>query len=78
MELKESPEYEKRIGIWFYATQPDGIGGTIKTKPTDFVVREVTKPLQGLRGRGAEPHNRVEHKPLLSLSGSRERGQSPR
>jgi tRNA pseudouridine13 synthase len=42
MELKESPEYEKRIGIWFYATQPEGIGGTIKTVPSDFIVREVT------------------------------------
>ncbi|RZN34052.1 MAG: tRNA pseudouridine(13) synthase TruD [Methanophagales archaeon ANME-1-THS] len=62
MELKESPEYEKQIGIWFYATKTDGIGGVIKTIPADFVVREITEPLQG---RGAEPH-------------TRERGQSPR
>lgn len=51
MELKESPEYEKRIGIWFYATKTDGIGGTIKTRPSDFIVREVTNRTEGNEGK---------------------------
>jgi tRNA pseudouridine13 synthase len=51
MELKESPEYEKRIGIWFYATQTEGIGGTIKTIPSDFIVREVTNRTEGNEGK---------------------------
>nr|QNO56540.1 putative tRNA pseudouridine synthase D [Methanosarcinales archaeon ANME-1 ERB7] len=42
MELKASPEFEKRIGIWFYSTNSEGIGGTIKTIPADFNVREIT------------------------------------
>ena len=42
MELKASPEFEKRIGIWFYSTISEGIGGTIKTIPADFNVREIT------------------------------------
>jgi tRNA pseudouridine13 synthase len=42
MELTESPEFESRIGIWFYFTKADGIGGLIKTKPADFFVREIT------------------------------------
>ncbi|MHC1577819.1 MAG: tRNA pseudouridine(13) synthase TruD, partial [Candidatus Methanospirareceae archaeon] len=42
MSLKESPESEKRIGIWYYSTKTEGIGGFIKTRPSDFVVREVT------------------------------------
>lgn len=51
MELKKSLEYEKRIGIWFYATQTDGIGGTLKTIPTDFIVREVTNRTEGEEGK---------------------------
>jgi len=50
MALKESPEFEKRIGIWFYATRGDGIGGTIKTLPADFCVREVTNRTEGTEG----------------------------
>jgi tRNA pseudouridine13 synthase len=42
MELKASPEFEKRIGIWFYSTISEGIGGTIKTISADFNVREIT------------------------------------
>jgi len=42
MILKASPEFEKRIGIWFYSTISEGIGGTIKTIPADFNVREIT------------------------------------
>ncbi|MEA1998939.1 MAG: tRNA pseudouridine(13) synthase TruD [Euryarchaeota archaeon] len=42
MILKASPEFEKRIGIWFYSTNSEGIGGTIKTIPADFNVREIT------------------------------------
>lgn len=51
MELKESPEFEKRIGIWFYFTKTKGIGGTIKTKPADFVVREITNRAEGTEGK---------------------------
>lgn len=51
MKLKESPEFEKRIGIWFYSTKADGIGGTIKTKPADFVVREITNRAEGTEGK---------------------------
>ena len=51
MELKESPEYENRIGIWFYATQTGGIGGTIKTVPTDFIVREITNRVEQGEGK---------------------------
>jgi len=51
MELKTSPEFEKRIGIWFYATRADGIGGTIKTIPADFFVREVTNRTEGDEGK---------------------------
>jgi len=42
MALKASPEFEKRIGIYFYSTKSDGIGGTIKTIPADFIVHEIT------------------------------------
>jgi tRNA pseudouridine13 synthase len=51
MELKKSPEFEKRIGIWFYATKADGIGGTIKALPADFFVREVTNRTEGTDGK---------------------------
>lgn len=51
MNLKASPEFEKRIGIWFYATRADGIGGTIKTIPADFFVREVTNRTEGDDGK---------------------------
>ena len=43
MKLKQSPEFEARIGIAFYSTRTEGIGGVIKTKPADFYVREITK-----------------------------------
>jgi len=48
--LKESPKFEKRIGIWFYFTRTEGIGGKIKTKPTDFFVREITNREEGEEG----------------------------
>jgi tRNA pseudouridine13 synthase len=51
MALKASPEFEQRIGIWFYATQSEGLGGTIKTVPSDFVVREVTNRTEGNEGK---------------------------
>jgi tRNA pseudouridine13 synthase len=51
MALKASPEFEHRIGIWFYATQSEGIGGTIKTIPSDFSVREVTNRTEGNEGK---------------------------
>ncbi len=40
--LIASPELERRLGIWYYATRTEGIGGIIKQIPSDFVVREVT------------------------------------
>ncbi len=51
MELKASPEFEKRIGIWYYATQSEGFGGTIKTIPSDFFVHEVTNRIEGNEGK---------------------------
>jgi len=51
MNLKASQEFEKRIGIWFYATRADGIGGAIKTIPADFFVREVTNRTEGGDGK---------------------------
>jgi tRNA(Glu) U13 pseudouridine synthase TruD len=51
MELKESPEFEKRIGIWFYFTKNEGIGGVIKTKPSDFFVLEITNREEGEEGK---------------------------
>lgn len=51
MELKTSPEFENRIGIWFYATRSAGIGGTIKSTPADFSVREVTNRTEGDEGK---------------------------
>ncbi|MBA7529050.1 tRNA pseudouridine synthase D [subsurface metagenome] len=50
-ELKESQEFEKRIGIWFYFTKTEGIGGIIKTKPSDFFVREITNREEGEEGK---------------------------
>lgn len=51
MELKESPEFEKRIGIWFYFTRTEGIGGVIKTIPADFFVREITNRKESEEGK---------------------------
>lgn len=51
MMLQASPEHERRIGIWYYATEAEGIGGTIKTIPADFVVREVTNRTEGAEGK---------------------------
>lgn len=51
MALKASPEFEHRIGIWYYATQSAGLGGTIKTVPSDFLVREVTNRTEGTEGK---------------------------
>lgn len=42
MHQNQPPEFEARIGIAFYSTRTEGIGGVIKTKPTDFYVREIT------------------------------------
>nr|AAU84260.1 conserved hypothetical protein [uncultured archaeon GZfos9C4] len=42
MHQKQPPEFEARIGIAFYSTRTEGIGGVIKTKPADFLVREIT------------------------------------
>ncbi|MGC9445325.1 MAG: tRNA pseudouridine(13) synthase TruD [Candidatus Methanospirareceae archaeon] len=51
MILQESPEAEQRIGIRYYAATTEGIGGTIKTQPADFVVREVTNRTEGTEGK---------------------------
>ncbi|HEW89850.1 MAG TPA: tRNA pseudouridine(13) synthase TruD, partial [Candidatus Bathyarchaeota archaeon] len=45
--LREAPELEKMLGIEFYLTCQDGIGGRIRTLLEDFVVREVLR--NGLR-----------------------------
>ena len=50
-ELKESPKFEKQIGILFYFTRTEGIGGVIKTKPSDFFVREITNKEEGEEGK---------------------------
>ena len=36
------PELERRIGIEFYATESEGIGGVIRAIPEDFVVKEIS------------------------------------
>ena len=51
MELKESLEFEKRIGIWFYSIKTEGMRGIIKTKPSDFYVREITNREEGEEGK---------------------------
>lgn len=51
MKLKQTSEFEKQIGIWFYFTKTDGIGGVIKTKHTDFSVREITNREEGIEGK---------------------------
>jgi tRNA pseudouridine13 synthase len=51
MNLKESPEFEKRIGIWFYSTRAEGIGGEIKRIPVDFFIREITNRAEGDEGK---------------------------
>ena len=51
MNPKQSPEFETQIGIWFYFTRHEGIGGVIKTKPSDFYVREITNREEGKEGK---------------------------
>ncbi len=51
MELKQTSELEKQIGIWFYFTRTEGIGGVIKTKPADFYVREITNREEEKEGK---------------------------
>lgn len=51
MALIESPEFERRIGIRFYATSTEGLGGAIKTQPSDFIVREVTNRKEKEEGK---------------------------
>jgi len=51
MRVHTVSELEKRLGIWFYATRTAGIGGIIKQKPSDFIVREVTNREEGDTGR---------------------------
>ncbi|MCK4731734.1 MAG: tRNA pseudouridine(13) synthase TruD [Methanophagales archaeon] len=51
MSLIESPEYEKRIGIRFYSTSAEGLGGVIKKKPSDFIVREITNRDEKAEGK---------------------------
>jgi tRNA pseudouridine13 synthase len=51
MVLRASPEYERRIGIRYYSTTTEGIGGTIKAQPADFAVREVTNRTEGTEGK---------------------------
>jgi len=48
--MRASPESERRVGILYYATESDGIGGVLKAKPSDFVVREVSQVEIGKEG----------------------------
>ena len=48
--MRESPESDRRIGILYYATESEGIGGVLKAKPSDFVVREVSQVEIGKEG----------------------------
>ncbi len=51
MHQNQPPEFEARIGIAFYSTQTEGIGGVIKTKPADFLVREITNREEQKEGK---------------------------
>ncbi|MEA2032986.1 MAG: tRNA pseudouridine(13) synthase TruD [Euryarchaeota archaeon] len=51
MKLKQPPASEARIGIAFYSTRTEGIGGVIKTKPADFYVREITNRAEQEEGK---------------------------
>ena len=51
MNQNQPPEFEARIGIAFYSTRTEGIGGVIKTKPTDFLVREITNRAEQEEGK---------------------------
>jgi tRNA pseudouridine13 synthase len=39
--LRESHPTEQKMGIRFYATQKEGVGGRIRLKPSDFIVEEI-------------------------------------
>ena len=49
MTLRDAHPLERRVGIDYYVTDPDGVGGQLKECPEDFRVREVeavdTEPL---------------------------------
>ncbi len=51
MHQNQPPEFEARIGIGFYSTRTEGIGGVIKTKPADFYVREITNRAEQKEGK---------------------------
>ena len=51
MHQNQPPEFEARIGIGFYSTRTEGIGGVIKTKPADFLVREITNRAEQEEGK---------------------------
>jgi tRNA pseudouridine13 synthase len=79
MELKESLEFEKRIGIWFYATKTEGIAGIIKTKLSDFFVREITNREEREEGKYLIAELKKENWDTHSRSGGvRKIGRSTR
>ena len=41
--MRESPEWEREVGILYYLTDFEGVGGRIKERPEDFVVEEVNE-----------------------------------
>lgn len=41
--VREAPEWEREIGIYYYLTDFDGVGGRIKERPEDFIVEEVNE-----------------------------------
>ncbi len=56
--MRDAQDWEQEIGIFYYLTDFDGIGGRIKEEPEDFVVEEVhpelgTAEVRLLRGEKA-------------------------
>ena len=41
--VREAHEREQRVGIDYYVSEPDGIGGRLKERPEDFRVRELER-----------------------------------
>jgi len=41
--LRKVPELDRAIGVYFYYTDTPGIGGVLRKKIEDFVVKEILK-----------------------------------
>jgi len=66
MKLKPSPTYEKNIGVLYYQTVSEGIGGKIRCNYEDFVVREIC-PAQLLKHRGKYAYYELTKKGIDTL-----------